>query len=511
MTRDPRRHPFSRRTLLRSAALLAVVGPASVIAAACGGSGAAPPAQKPGEAPKPVEAPKPAAPAAAPGTPAPAAQAPAPASNVLQPTPTDIPLFTPVPQAGGTTKLLMRVHWTQPYYNDFQAIINDYNATQGPQDKTYITLERFVANQAGPIATFIADYQAGTQEDIYHLDDNNFPDLAARKFFQAPPKEIQDYIKENFLEKCVQSGIWENQIMGYPTENQPHILFVNKVLLKEAGIDVVAQPPKSWDDLRRMAKAATKKDTSGQKTQAGWISMFGYTGYGQRVISQRVLWQFMAGSPLVDTSGPVPKWDVTSDAARQGTGWLYNVHHVDGSGSQDIGGDDVTWFQRKGAIISHDAYGLVFRVVRRGVPGLLDEQYGIPVMSPDGSKTGNTSRNYHFLVSQKTKYPELAWKFSRWMNEGPDFRMQKFQTEQFGFVPSVKNYPMPSVYPEQIKTAFTESLKQPNQTLFPVIKGVPRAITIMGDKHDALVLGQLSPKEYTEQLDAELKAAMKDA
>ena len=97
------------------------------------------------------------------------------------------------------------------------------------------------------------------------------------------------------------------------------------------------------------------------------------------------------------------------------------------------------------------------------------------------------------------------------MNECPYFRMQKFQTEQFGFVPSVKNYPMPSVYPEQIKTAFTESLKQPNQTLFPVIKGVPRAITIMGDKHDALVLGQLSPKEYTEQLDAELKAAMKDA
>ena len=33
----------------------------------------------------------------------------------------------------------------------------------------------------------------------------------------------------------------------------------------------------------------------------------------------------------------------------------------------------------------------------------------------------------------------------------------------------------------------------------------------MGDKHDALVLGQLTPKEYTEQLDAELKAAMKDA
>ena len=217
MTEHSQRHTLSRRHLLRSMAILATVGPAAVIAAC---SSPAAPAQKPAEPAKP------AAPAAAAGTPVP--KAPEPASKVLQPTPTDIPLFTPVPQAAGTTKLLLRVHWSQPFYNDFQTIVSDYNATQGAQDKIYITLERFVANQAGPIATFIADYQAGTQEDIYHLDDNFFPDLAARKFFQAPPKEIQEYIKGNFLEKAVESGIWENQVMGYPTENQPHVLFMTK-------------------------------------------------------------------------------------------------------------------------------------------------------------------------------------------------------------------------------------------------------------------------------------------
>ena len=57
----------------------------------------------------------------------------------------------------------------------------------------------------------------------------------------------------------------------------------------------------------------------------------------------------------------------------------------------------------------------------------------------------------------------------------------------------------------------TESMKQPHQTKFPVVKGLPRALDIMRDKHDALILGQINPKEYTEQLDAELKAAMKDA
>ena len=502
MGQDHRRRIVSRRALLRSAAILATVGPAAVIAAC---SGTAAPAQKPAEPAKP------AAPAAAPGTPVPQAKAPEPASKVLQPTPTDIPLYTPVPQSAGTTKLLMRVHWTQPFYNDFQAIVSDYNATQGQQDKIYIALERFVANQAGPIATFIADFQAGTQEDIYHLDDVYLADLASRKFFGVPPKEIQDYIKDNFIEKAVQSGVIDGQILGYPTENQPHMIFTNKALFKEVGIDVVAQPPKTWDDLRKIAKAVTKKDASGQKTQAGWISHYAVGGTGQRLISQRAMFQFMAGSPLVDTSGPVPKWDFTSDAARQWTDFLYNVHHVDGSGSQDMGGEDVVWIQRKGAMLSHDAYTVVFRVVRRGVPGLLEEQHAIPVMSPDGSKTGNMTRNYHFLVSSKTKYPELSWKFSKWMNEGPDFRMQKFQTDVFGFPPSVKNYHMPSVFPEQIKNAFVDSMKQPHQTLFPVTKGIPRAIDIMRDKHDALILGQINPKEYTDQIDAELKAAMKDA
>ena len=496
-----RRHTVSRRALLRSVALLATVGPAAVIAACS--SPSAPPAQKPADA-------KPAAPAAAPGTPVPQAKAPEPASKVLAPTPTDIPLYTPVPQAAGTTKLLMRVHWSQPFYNDFQTIINEYNATQGQQDKTYITLERFVANQAGPIATFIADYQAGTQEDIYHLSDNFLPDLASRKFFQPAPKEIQEYIKANYLETAVESGVWDGQILGHPTENQPHVIFANKAQLKEVGIDVVAQPPKTWDDLRKYAKAATKKDASGQKVQAGWISMYIPNG-GERVTVQRVMFQFMAGSPLIDSSGPVPKWDVTSDAARQWTEWLHNVHRVDDSGSQDVGHEDVVWIQRKGVIVSHDSYSIVFRVIRRGVPGLLEEQHALPVMSPDGSKTGNMTRNYHFAVSSKTKNPDLAWKMVQWLNHGPEFRMQKFQTETFGFVPSVKNYPMPSIYPEQIKGAFIESMKQPHQTKFPVVKGLPRALDIMRDKHDALILGQINPKEYTDQLDTELKAAMKDA
>ena len=61
------------------------------------------------------------------------------------PTPTLPPAFTPVPQSAGTTKLLMRVHWSGNFFNEFQKIVSDYNTNTGPQDKLYIALERFVA------------------------------------------------------------------------------------------------------------------------------------------------------------------------------------------------------------------------------------------------------------------------------------------------------------------------------------------------------------------------------
>jgi ABC-type glycerol-3-phosphate transport system substrate-binding protein len=169
------------------------------------------------------------------------------------------------------------------------------------------------------------------------------------------------------------------------------------------------------------------------------------------------------------------------------------------------------WQTAKGAMISHDAWAVIFRIIAEGLPGLVNEQHTIPVMSPDGSKTGNMSRNYHFAVSAKSKYKELAWKHLEWLNNGPEYRMQDFQTNTFGFVPSVKGYAMPKPFPEQMKKAFLDSMATPNQTAMPVVKGLAEVYNIFRDMHEGLVTGKLTPKEHTEKLDAELKKAMTDA
>ncbi|TAK25385.1 MAG: extracellular solute-binding protein [Chloroflexota bacterium] len=475
---------LSRRALFRSVA-------ATVLLAACG---PLPPTQappKPAEPAKSAEAPKPAAPA--PAGPA--------------PTPTLPPVFTPVPQAAGTTKILMRVHWSGGRFNDFQKIINDYNGTQGTKDKIYLTLERFIAGQAGPIATFIADFQAGTQEDIYHLNDAYLADLAARNFFVAPPQEIQGYIKQHFLASAIKTGTWQGKVMGHPTENQPHMMFLHKKLFTEAGMDAVKDAPKTYDDIRRLSKALTKKDASGQKTQAGYIE---HINSGERVMVQRMLYQALEGAPLVDDTKTPPVWDVTSDGARKFTDLIYNIAQ-DGSGSAEMGAQNLIWQGAKGGIITHDAWAVVFQVIAAGLPNLINEQHTISLRSSDGSKAGNISRNYHFLVSSKSKNIDLSWQFLKWMNDGPEYRMQDFQTNVFGFVPSVKDYPMPKPFPDQMKAAFTQSMGESTQTAMPVVKGLAEVYNIMRDNYDALVLKKVNNKEFTERLDAELKKAMQSA
>jgi maltose-binding protein MalE len=176
-----------------------------------------------------------------------------------------------------------------------------------------------------------------------------------------------------------------------------------------------------------------------------------------------------------------------------------------------MGPDAQVWPQRKGNLITHDAFAVFFRLVTLGQPGILDEQFTAPLYDATGTKTGNMARNYHFLVSSKSKYKDLSWQFLKWMNEGPEFRMQAFQTHVFGFVASVKNYDLPKFFPQQMKTAFQESISGSNQTIMPVAKGMNEVFNIFRDNHDALTLGKMTAAEYTTKVDQELRDAMQKA
>lgn len=493
---------MSRRGFLGVAAL----GGGATLLAAC--SGAAPPAatSAPAQAAQPGATRPPVVTEVPTTVPNPAAAA----------APTAAPTATSVPNVAytGGTKVLMRVHWSGVYYNEFAKVVNDYNTTQGLQDKIYVTLERQLQPQnaaneaAGLLATFIADFQAGTSEDIYHNNDNVLPELAIRNFFVEAPKSVQEAVKRDWRTGTYETGTWEDKFYGYPTEYQAMALLVNKKLFEDGtGLSLPKDEPKTWDDLRAKAKAVAKKDASGRVTRQGLIWK---TEDFQRQTIERIVLQQLEGEPFIDTSGGgVPKMNFLSPGSMKLMN-LYKGLVDDGSMVGGVGAENVLMPNRLGVMDFAEAFELYFNLKALGDANIVDEQYAIKPFSPDGSKTITNTRNYHFQVSSKSKVQDQAWTFLKWLNEGPEFRMAKFQVDVFGFLPSVKSIDLPGWWPDQVRKTWREMLDSPTVPI-PNILGLAKIIELVGTYQNQVILGQLSVDDAMKKADEEAKKALEDA
>jgi len=85
--------------------------------------------------------------------------------------------------------------------------------------------------------------------------------LASNGVLATPPADVAQDIKENYAKSAVSAVTGsDGNAFGYPTEMTTYALFYNKKLLADAGY---SDPPKTWDELKTMAKKLTKKDSSG--------------------------------------------------------------------------------------------------------------------------------------------------------------------------------------------------------------------------------------------------------
>jgi ABC-type glycerol-3-phosphate transport system substrate-binding protein len=492
-------------------AAIGAVG-ASVIAVACGGAAptAAPskPAAEPTAPPKAAEA----KPADKPAAAAPAAEPTAPAAKpTVAPTPTLVPTATPVPYASGD-KVLLRVHWEGIYFNEFAKLINEYNSTQGPKDKIYVVLERQLQPQTGTgagavIATFIADFQAGTSEDIYHLNDQNLPDLAVRNFFMAAPKEVEEAVKRDWRPGTFETGVWEGKFYGYPTEYQSMTLVVNKKLFEDGtGLTLPKDEPKTWDDLRRIAKTVTKRDSAGKLLRQGLIWK---TENPERQMVERVVLHATEGEDFIDTKGGgVPKVNFKSETSMKIMN-LYKGLVDDGSMVGGVGHERVLTSNRLGVMCFLEAFAIFFYYKALGDANVVGEQYAIRPFSSNGSKKITNTRNFHYEVSAQSKVKDQAWKFLKWMNEGPEFRMANFQVDVFGFLPAVKAVDLPKWWPEQLRETWREALSE--TVPIPNIRGMPRVIDITAQYQNEVILGKASIQDAMNKADAEIKKALEEA
>ena len=145
-----------------------------------------------------------------------------------------------------------------------------------------------------------------------------------------------------------------------------------------------------------------------------------------------------------------------------------------------------------------------------GDANIVEEQYAVKPFSSDGTKTLTNTRNYHFQVSAKSKVQDQAWTFLKWLNEGPEFRMAKFQVDVFGFLPSVKALDLPKWWPDQVRKTWKEMLDGPTVPI-PNILGLAQIIELVGTYQNQVVLGQATIQDAMKKADEEAKKVIQDA
>ena len=122
-------------------------------------------------------------------------------------------------------------------------------------------------------AKLITNIPAKQGPTLFHMHLNNLATFCEGGFMDPMPSYVAD---QAFLDSHwagYKEGLFNCPGTGtrhfVPMGGQMPVLFINRGLWNEAGL-TETDIPKSWEDLRRVAKALTKYDKSGRIVQAGF-------------------------------------------------------------------------------------------------------------------------------------------------------------------------------------------------------------------------------------------------
>ena len=204
---------------------------------------------------------------------APAAQSQATSPAAAAPQPTAKPAAQQAaPAAGGGSKLKVRF-WTGLGGQLGEVItgqVNTFNASQSAIEVEAVLQQSYDGVQE----KFLASLVGGDVPELIQLEIHATPQFASSGAL-APmePFYASDaaFNPDDLVPATLLNQRWEGKLYAMPINRSTPLLYYNKNLFKEAGLDP-EKPPKTWNEFQSMAKAMTKSDgsVSGFLPAADW-------------------------------------------------------------------------------------------------------------------------------------------------------------------------------------------------------------------------------------------------
>jgi multiple sugar transport system substrate-binding protein len=407
---------------------------------------------------------------------------------------------TSISRAQDKVKLTMLTHWTEEtLLKQEQALIDEY---QKANPNVTIELQTVAFDQL--LTKIVTGRTGGTSPDIYHFYNLWMPEFVTSGALATPPDDLIDAVKKN-TPSGVQQGVTVNgKIWGYPTEVNTYLLIYNKKFLKEAGFD---NPPKTWDELKKMAPAITKKDSSGAITRAGFAVI---PGWDSGMVHPFAALLFANGGDYLSK-------DFTTAAfnSPQGVETLQLYLDLLKSGGMDMSINGLNDFPtgKVGMVIMANWWKATLAAAKdidfKNDVGVAE----IPV-GPSGKQTSTISYNWLLGVDAKSAHPKEAWDFIRWLNtpraEGKGSPMGDYLVHALGAIPS-------SLFDQKaFESDLTDAFETPyvKSTTYarpePVVAGGQEIKTKLQTEIEAVLASGGDPKKTLDAVAAEANNILKE-
>ncbi len=142
-----------------------------------------------------------------------------------------------------------------------ESIVEDWN-TANPD----VQVEIVPAGWDGVYDKLITQFNGGAAPDIIHYEAASIVSFARDGYLADLTDLMSDERRADIPQGILDSVTVDDQVVAYPTELQSYVVFANRTLLEDAGVEVPTGDTMTWDELREIAQATTKGDVYG----LGW-------------------------------------------------------------------------------------------------------------------------------------------------------------------------------------------------------------------------------------------------
>ena len=259
--------------------------------------------------------------------------------------------------------------------------------------------------------------------------------------------DISKYVKDSKLDTSVYGSVFQqcnaNGIFGLPYRQSDWLIFANKKLFKDAGIEIPTKQL-TWDEYRELAKKLTK-GTGDKKTYGGLVGMDNW-----------VIMQQLGGSVMDKDTTIIRKalqtWKQLED----------DGSHVPFKEKLEMGQNAGTLFSTapatKVAMFQNGTWG-VAALNTKVAKGELPFDYAVmPMPIPEGSKeyTSPCGMNF-FSIPKSSEHPAEAYDFIQYM------------TTAKGAGIIAESGTLTAYNDADIKATFIKAVKQSDDTLSKIV------------------------------------------